>query len=315
MAYENLEAFEKKLEEEGFFGKQVQKTIESLRIIYIGQENEGTIGIPHGDVDATYEGEIEYLINNDYVYTVKHTGVWDFGYRCTEEGNVLGHEIMERTIEENRDEITKYLDRFPAKVLTYWFAMGFEVTKSGHLTTRTAYLSFAHIVNKVLESVDIFNLCEVVRKGLISIDMGVKSYDGQITVLAPEFADFVREYSVDIGSETNEYGIYKTLIDYIDKRGFSARSELFERLERNGYTEDELEALVNDAAELDLTTRYIRADVLMKQDEELDEDDVDWTPPFEVIDRDGYIGYIKEVFLEPMKESFRGGIEELKYQT
>jgi hypothetical protein len=220
---------------------------------------------------------------------------------------------MERTIEENRDDITKFLDKFPAKVLTYWFALGFEVTKSGHLTTRTAYLSFTHIVNKILDSVDIFNVCEVVRKGLISLDVGVKSYDGQITVLAPEFAKFIQEYSVDIGSETNEYGIYKTLIDFMDKRGFSSRSELFERLEMNGYTEEDLEATINDAAELDLTTRYIRADVLMEQDEELDEDDVDWIAPFEVIDRDGYIGYLKEVFLEPMKEAFRGGVEELKY--
>ncbi|MFQ5887407.1 MAG: hypothetical protein ACE5HY_01790, partial [Candidatus Hydrothermarchaeales archaeon] len=255
MAYENLAGFEKKLEEEGFFSKQKQKTIEALRIIYIGQENEGTIGIPHGDVDAAYEREIEYLMKNGYAHTVKHTGVWDFGYRCTEEGNTMGHEIMERTIEENRNEITKFLDKFPAKVLTYWFAMGFEVTKSGHLTTRTAYLSFTYIVNKVLEAVDIFNLCEVVRKGLISLDMGIKSYDGQITVLAPEFAEFVREYSADIGAETNEYGIYKTLIDYMDKRGFSSRSELLERLERNGYTEEDLEALINDAAEVDLTTR------------------------------------------------------------
>lgn len=313
MAYENLEAFEKKLEGEGFFSKQSQKTIEALRIIYIGQENEGTIGIPHGDVDAAYEREIEYLIDNNYVFTVKHTGLWGFGYRCAEEGNVLGHEIMERTIEENLDDITKFLDKFPAKVLTYWFAMGFEVTKSGHLTTRSAYLSFTHIVNKVLESVDIFNVCEVVRKGLISLDVGVKSFDGQITVLAPEFAEFIREYSVDIGSETNEYGVYKTLIDFMDQRGFSARSELFERLEMNGYSEKELEAVINDAAELDLTTRYIRADVLMEQDKELDEDDVDWIAPFEVIDRDGYIGYLKEVFLEPMKEAFRGGVEELKY--
>ena len=189
--------------------------------------------------------------------------------------------------------------------------MGFEVTRRGHLTTRTAYLSFAYIINKVLDSVDIFNICEVVRKGLISLDMGVKSYGGKITVLAPEFADFIREYSVDIGAETNEYGVYKTLLDFMDKRGFSARSELFERLERNGYSEEELESMINDAAELDLSTRYIRADVLMEQDEELDEDDVDWMPPFEVIDRDGFIGYLKEVFLEPMKEAFRGGAEEL----
>ncbi len=311
MAYENLEAFEKNLEGEGLFTKQIQKTLDALRVIYIGQENEGTIGIPHGDVDATFERDNEYLKNNGYVYTVPHTGVWDFGYRCTEEGNTIGHEIMERTIEEGREDITKFLDKFPAKVLTYWFAMGFEVTKSGHLTTRTAYLSFTYIINQILDAVDVFNICEVVRKGLISLDVAVKTYGGKITILPPEFAEFIREYSVDIGSETNEYGVYKTLLDFMDKRGFSARSELFERLERNGYTEEELEALVNDAAELDLTTRYIRADVLMEQDKELDEDDVDWMPPFEVVDREGYIGYLKEVFLEPMKEAFRGGAEEL----
>ncbi|MFQ6136418.1 MAG: hypothetical protein ACE5PM_04470 [Candidatus Hydrothermarchaeales archaeon] len=306
MAYENLEAFEKELEDEGFFKKQVQKTLEALRIIYIGQENIGTIGIPHGDVDAAYEREIEYLIENGLVYTVPHTGVWDFGYRCTDDGNAIGAEIVQRTLEENEGDIKKFLDKFPKKILSYWLANGFEVTKSGHLTSRTAYLSFAYIINKVLEAVDIFNLCEVARKGLISLDVGVKSYDGQITVLAPEFADFIREYTVEIGEETNEYGIYKTLVDFMDRRGFSSRTDLFDRLEQNGYSEDQLEELINDAAELELTTRYIRSEVLLEEDEELDEEDVDDIPPFEVMDREGFVGYLKEIFIEPMKESLRG---------
>jgi len=322
MGYENLEAFEKELEDEELLGKEKEKLLDALRIIYIGQEKEGTIGIPHGDVDTLYENEIAKLLEKNLIYTVPHTGIWDFGYRCTERGNLIGSEILRKVIDENREELKRFLSKFPPKLLTYWFQYAFEQTNTGHWSSRVPMHSFKYIVTKILDSADILNLAERVRMGLISLDVAVKTFDGNITVIAPEFGEFFQQYLVDISGGVNEYGVYQTLIDFADRRGFSTRDELLERLSRYGYTEDRLEELVNDMAELGLTSRYLRVRIKDEEEEEgEEEEEVDEEikklkeeiigertvtfvedRPFRVYDRNGYEAYLKEVFLEPFKE-------------
>jgi hypothetical protein len=318
MAYENLEEFEKELEGEELLGKSKDKILDALRIIYIGQEKEETIGIPHGDVDTIYENEVGKLMEMDLIYTVDHTGVWDFGYRCTEKGNLLGTDIMQKVIEENTEELKKFLDRIPIKLLSYWFNYAFEKTNSGHYSSRVPMHSFKYIVTQVLDSVDILNLAEKVRKGLISLDVAVKSFDGHITVLAPEFGEFFKQYLVDI-SGLNEYGVYQTLIDFADRRGFSTRDELLERLSGHGYSEDQLEELINESADLGITSQYLRERISEEDDLEDEEEDEEIKKlkkeiigertisfsedrPFRIHDRNGFEAYLKEVFLEPFKE-------------
>ncbi|RMF91821.1 MAG: hypothetical protein D6733_00060 [Methanobacteriota archaeon] len=320
MAYEHLDAFVKELEGEDLLGKERDKILDALRIIYIGQEKEGTIGIPHGDVDTIFENEVARLLDMGMIYTVEHTGVWDFGYRCTEKGNLVGHDIMRKVIDETGEELRRFLDRIPPKLLTYWFRYAFERTDTGHYSSRVPMHSFKYIVTKVLESADILNLAERVRKGLISLDVAVKTFDGHITILAPEFGEFVEQYLVDIGEGVNNYGLYQTLIDFADRRGFSTRFELLERIERHGWTEEQLMELVNEMAELGITSRYLAEPIteesLEEEDEEEDEEirklreeiigerTISFVEdrPFRVYDRDGYEAYLKEVFLEPFKE-------------
>ncbi len=320
MAYENLEEFESELSTEELVGKEKEKILDALRIIYIGQEKEDTIGIPHGDVDTIYENEASRLLEKEMIYTVPHTGVWDFGYRCTERGNLVGGEIVKKLIEDSGDELKKFLDKYPSKLLTYWFQYAFEHTDSGHWSSRVPMYSFKHIVTEVFDAVDIFDLAERVRKGLISLDVAVKTFDGNVTVLAPEFGEFFQQYLVDIGGGVDQYGIYQTLIDFADRRGFSTRDELMERLDKYGYTEDELEELINETADLGITSQYLRARI-SDEDEELEDEEVDEEikklkeeiigersisfsedRPFRIFDRDGYEAYMKEVFLEPFKE-------------
>jgi hypothetical protein len=320
MAYENLEAFENELEEEELLGKEKGKILDAIRIIYIGQEKEGTIGIPHGDVDTIYENEVAKLMDKEMIYTVPHTGVWDFGYRCTERGNLLGSEIMQKVMEETEEDLKKYLDKYPPKLLTYWFQYAFEKTNSGHWSSRVPMHSFKYIVTQVFDAVDIFDLAERLRKGLISLDVAVKTFDGHITIIAPEFGEFFQKYLVDISGGVNEYGVYQTLIDFADRKGFSNRDELLDRLSRYGYTEEQLEELINETADLGITSQYLLSRINTEDDLDEDEEEDEEIKklkeeiigersisfaedrPFRIYDRDGFEAYLKEVFLEPFKE-------------
>ena len=322
MVYENLDAFVEELEGEDLIGKGKEKVLDALRIIYIGQEKEDTIGIPHGDVDTIFENENGRLLDMGMIYTVNHTGIWDFGYRCTERGNLVGSEIIKKVIEESEDDFKKFLDRIPPKMITYWFQYSFEKTNSGHFSSRVPMHSFKYIVTKVFDSVDILDIAERVRKGLISLDVAVKTFDGKITVIAPEFGDFLEQYIIDLGG-VSSYGIYQTLIDFADRRGFSTRGELLDRLNRQGYTEDELEELVNEMADLGITSKYL-AQPISEDDDFEDEDEDEETKalrdeiigeraisfaedrPFRIYDRDGYEAYLKETLLEPFKEELLG---------
>jgi|GEM_PF-3811516 len=323
MAYENLDAFVEELEGGELIGKGKQKVLDALRIIYIGQEKEDTIGIPHGDVDTIFENENSKLLEMEMIYTVNHTGIWDYGYRCTERGNLVGSEIVKKVIAETESELKKFLDRIPPKMITYWFNYSFEKTNSGHFSSRVPMHSFKYIVTKVFDSVDILDIAERVRKGLISLDVAVKTFDGKITIIAPEFGGFMEQYLVDLGSGANAYGIYQTLIDFADRRGISTRGELFERLDRQGYSEDELEELVNEMAELGITSKYLPQPISEDDDFEDEDEDEDIKElrdeiigersisfaedrPFRVHDRDGYEAYLKETLLEPFKEELLG---------
>jgi len=327
MAFENLDEFVKGLEELDLLGKEKEKVIDALRIIYIGQEKEGTIGIPHGDVDTLYEGETSTLLDQDMIYTVDHTGIWDFGYRCSEKGNLVGSEIMKKALGVNEDEIRAFLERFPSSLLSYWFNYAFEKTNTGHLSSRVPMRSFKWIVQNVLDSIDVLNAAERIRKGLVSLEVGVNSFDGKVTVLAPEFADFFERYLVDISEGMNSYAVYQTLMDFTDRKGFSSRDELLERLERQGYNEDQLEELINATAELGITSAYLRERITGDEDEEDDEEEADEEikvlkeeilserrisfvedRPFTVHDRDGFDAYLKEVLLEPFKEALSEGL-------
>ena len=45
----------------GFNSEETSRVLKALRIIYIGQEDEGTIGLPHETIDSEYANEIDAL--------------------------------------------------------------------------------------------------------------------------------------------------------------------------------------------------------------------------------------------------------------
>ncbi len=153
----------------------------------------------------------------------------------------------------------------------------------------------------------------------------MKTYDGSVTVIPPEFVQFLKEYLGEMEElGTNEYGVYQTLVDYSNRKGFSTRDELLERLGRYGWDEDKLEELVNESYELGLTSKYLRKRITTEVDEEEEDEEVkalmeDITSefslsftedrPFRIYDKEGYEGYLREKFLEPFKESLvEGGL-------
>jgi hypothetical protein len=119
----------------------------------------------------------------------------------------------------------------------------------------------------------------------------------------------------------NEYGVYQTLLDFADRRGFSTRDELLERLLEHGYTEEQLEDLINETADIGITSKYLTARIATEDDlgddEEEDEEIKELKEeimgerslsfaedrPFRIYDREGFEAYLKEVLIEPFKES------------
>ena len=296
-----LEDFKKELAEEGYSPLQISDILEALRVVYIGQEKPETIGVPHQDVDELYKTKLEILMRKDMVHTVKHAGAYDYGYRCTEKGEAVAREEMQRFLNENLERIKKELDLYPKKLLKFYFDYSYQRTDSGHLTSRISQLSFKYAVQKLIKAWDVLEICERLRRKLVNFGVAVETFDKKITVIAPEFADFIEEYVKEVyAEETNYYGVFKTLHDYANRR-ITEREELVKRLSRYNFTEEELIELINETSELGLTSEYTDY-----SDEENAKKE-----PFAILDYEGFIAYIEERFAIPFKEAILENTQNL----
>ena len=292
MAIEGLSDFEEELRASGLRRVAIEEVLEALRVVYIGEEKPDTIGLPKIDVEDLYKSKLDILIKNALVYTVPHAGTWDYGYRCTELGTRIGEEAMKRHLKEHEAEIRRFLGMFPKKLLTYWFESYFTKTPSGHLTSHISQLSFKYVTKELIKALDVLELSEKIRRKLIDFGVAVEAYDRKITVVAPEFAEFIKEYTAPIEGEKNMYGIFKTFHDYADRR-ITIREDLLNALSKHGYTEDDLIQFLNETSELGLTTPYTD----YTKEENASEE------PFAILDYNGFKGYIEERFAVPFKES------------
>ncbi len=299
MALENLDALLEDLKLDGLSNIQIDEVLEALRAVYIGQEKSDSIGIPKVDIEDLYRTKLGILNQKDLVYTVPHTGAWDYGYRCTENGTAIGSELMKKYLEENGEDIRRYLDRYPKKLLSWWIDSAFNKTDTGHLTSHIAQLSFKHVVQEMIKALDILEICEKIRRKLVTFGVAMETYGKEITVLPPEFAAFMVEYtaSASLKEETNTYGVFRTLRDFADRR-ITQKDDLVETLSKYGYNEGELIKLLKEMSELGLTTQYVDYSI----EENIDKE------PFEVLDYQGYLGYIEERFAVPFKESLMEGV-------
>lgn len=292
MALENLKDLEAELKGDGLNRVTIEEVLEALRVVYIGQEKSGTIGIPKVDVDDLYKTKLDTLVKKGLVLVTPHSGVWDYGYRCTESGNKIGSELMKRFIKENEATLRKQLALYPRKLLSWWFDAYFTKTDTGHLSSHISQLSFKYVVQELIKALDVLELTEGLRKKLVTMGVAVEAYDRKITIIPPEFADFVKEYSIPLEGEKNMYGIFKTFRDYGDRR-ITQRNDLLEALKKSGFTEKDLMEFLNETSELGLTTKY--TDYTKK--ENLGKE------PFAILDYNGFLGYIEEKFAVPFKES------------
>lgn len=295
-----LEDFKKELAGEGYSALQISDILEALRVIYIGQEKPETIGVPHQDVDELYKTKLEILMRKDMVYTVKHAGAYDYGYRCTEKGEAVAKEEMQRFLNENIERIKKELDLYPKKLLKFYFDYSYQRTDSGHLTSRISQLSFKYAVQQLIKAWDVLEICERLRRKLVNFGVAVETFDKKITVIAPEFADFIEDYVREVEAETNYYGVFKTLHDYANRR-ITEREELVKRLSRYNFTEEELIELINETNELGLTSEY--TDYSKEENAKKE--------PFAILDYEGFIAYIEERFAIPFKEAILENTQNL----
>jgi len=292
MALEDLKGLEEELKHDGLSKTAVQEVLDALRVIYIGQEKPETIGIPKIDVEDLYKSKLDVLIKKGIVYTVPHAGAWDYGYRCTELGTKLGSELMKRHIKENEAEIRRFLSMFPKKLLTYWFETYFTKTPSGHLSSHISQLSFKYVTKELIKALDVLEIAEKIRMKLVNFGVAVEAYDRKITIVAPEFAEFIKEYTTPIEGEKNLYGIFKAFHDYAERR-ITMREDLLNALGKYGYTEKDLIEFLKETSELGLTTPYT----------DYTKEENAGAEPFAVLDYNGFLGYIEERFAVPFKES------------
>ncbi len=289
---ENLDSLVEELKEDGFSSIDIDGILEALRVVYTGQEDTKGIGVPKVDIEDLYKTKLDILLQKALVYTVPHTGAWDYGYRCTDNGNAIGADLAKRYIEENDAALRRLLDKYPKKLLSWWIENSFAKTDSGHLTSRAAELSFKYVVKELIKALDVLEICEGLRRKLVTLGIGVETYEKDITVFPPGFADFMTGYTVSLKEETNTYGVFTTLKDFADRR-ITQRDDLVETLSKYGYNEEKLIELLNAMSELGLTTPYTNYSIEENAGEE----------PYKVLDYQGYIGYIEEMFAVPFKES------------
>ncbi|MFQ5815553.1 MAG: hypothetical protein ACE5G7_03555 [Candidatus Hydrothermarchaeaceae archaeon] len=292
MVVETLEELEEELGLDGLSGVQIDDVLEALRVVYIGQEKTGTIGTPMVDVEDLYKSKLDILMEKELVYTVPHTGVWDYGYRCTDPGTRMGSELMRRHIEENEKALTRLLESYPKKLLTWWIDTYFTETDTGHLSSHVTQLSFKWIAKELIQALDALELSEGLRRKLVNMGVAVETFKRQETVIPPEVAEFIRRFTTAIDEEENLYGVYRALKDYGDQR-LVYRNELVDKLSLYGYTEEKLIELVTETGELGLTSPY--TDYSQVDDPKV--------RPFEILDYNGFNLFLDERFAVPFKES------------
>ncbi len=292
MVLETLKDLEAELKGNGLSKAVIEDILEALKIVYIGQEKSGTIGIPKVDVDDLYKTKLDTLVKKGLVEVIPHSGVWDYGYRCTGAGNKIGSELLKRFMKENESAIRRQLNLYPKKLLSWWFDSYFTKTDTGHLSSHISQLSFKYVVQELIKALDVLEVTEGLRKKLVSLGVAVEAYDKKITILPPEFADFIKEYTVPLEGEKNTYGIFRTFRDYADRR-ITQRNDLLEALKKSGFTEKDLIGFLNETSELGLTTKYTD----YKKEENAGKE------PFAILDDNGFLGYIEEKFAVPFKES------------
>jgi hypothetical protein len=237
----------------GFDTEETSQVLEALRIVYIGQENkELTIGIPHEYVDDEYESEVDSLKRLGLVREEHYTGKYDYGYQTTKIGDEIASELVRKIIDERSDEVDEVLSDYEPTVLSMIYKFGFNKTDTGHLTNRSARLTFKHgtrpwAVDKLSRRYKDF------QRDLEGLDVAA-GYDTRF-VLPPELDDYLRQnIDTDVDEIMKKNEVYRVILDYA-QGDIETREEILNSLDM--ATEDRLEEELSELYQDGLTSKYL----------------------------------------------------------
>ncbi|WP_254810068.1 hypothetical protein [Natronosalvus amylolyticus] len=170
---------------------RVSRTLEVLRLVYTGQEQTGTIGVPHTDIGLEYSKAINTLRQLDLVQKHEYTGKYEFGYRTSDTGTYIGSKLVHEFIKDRKDALQRIIGDYPEPLLRYFLNFGFTETDLKYLSTRQAPLPASY--SPLIEDERIQNPYEEFLDRLVDIGVAVRHSDDQFTVLPPEFKRFLEK--------------------------------------------------------------------------------------------------------------------------
>lgn len=264
----NADDLREKLQVEyGFTGDEVRSIADALRLIYTGQEQEDSIGVPHEWADRDFEDDIDTLIRLKLAVEEHYTGKYDYGYRTTSLGEDIGSELVRELLDEKSHELEELFDQYDDALLSVFIRFGYKKTDTGHLSNRSAPLAGRY-------TPDIWDITELLNKyrefNSKLDNLGVSTtYDGR-RVLPPEFREFVNRHdNADLEPIMTDVEIYQVLLDYAEGE-LESRQDIVNQLD--AATEEEFVGKVEEFFKADLTSRYQVADeapLLIKNSEGL----------------------------------------------
>jgi predicted CopG family antitoxin len=240
----------------GYDSEEISRIISALQHIYIGQEKESTIGIPHREVDSEYSDEVDTLQRLGLVKENYYTGKYDYGYRTTALGDRIGSEQIRNHIDEYADEIENILNSYDDGILSIALSFGFKRTDTGHLTTRGAELA-SPSDESLIDDQSVQQVYQELQERLKDIDIAVEHSDSSFVILPPEFRDYLKTLEINQTQALRVMDVYSAIRHYAVS-DIDSRSELLDQLEV--ASEDDLSELVTELHEEGLTSRYIRRD-------------------------------------------------------
>lgn len=270
---QDVEDLRKKLQNlYGYDSEETSRVLKALRFIYIGQEQEQSIGVPHEAADSDYANEIDALKRLGLVREEHYTGKYDYGYRTTAVGEDIGSELTRELLNEREDDIESVLDEYNKELLGVLIRFGFNKMDTGHLSDRGAELS-GRYVQDLWDIQELLDQYREFTSQLIDIGIAV-SYDPDIrrVVLPPEFHDYLQQReNTDLAEVMKEIEIYQTILDYA-RDNLENLEDILANLDM--ATEEELQTRIQEFHQDGLTSRYLSgrdAPFLIKDKEEVEE--------------------------------------------
>lgn len=240
----------------GYDSEEVSRVFDALRTVYVGQEKESTIGIPHGDIDPEYADEVDTLQRLGLAKEQHYTGKYDYGYRATAIGNKIGSELVREYINEYEDEIQRIIDGYTETEVSSFVNFGFKRTDIGHLSTRGAELATSHTDSLIEDEMIQEHYTEFLNQ-LLDIGLAVRHSEGHFTVIPAEFDDYLRTQGEGRPEAMQQLELYRAIKTYA-MGDLESREDLLANLDT--ATEDDLAEVVSSLHQEGLTSRYLQRD-------------------------------------------------------